>query len=103
MRHSSSVTCRLSLVIILFAYLTLAVAYSLISPLYEPSDELRHVRYVRHISAYRSLPVQGTGGPRAQSHHPPPFYYDPKTGERWQLIDTDGPTGIDRVLLSTVR
>ncbi len=56
------------------AYLGLALAYGLSSPLYEPTDELRHVRYVRHIAAYRSLPVQQAEGPRAQSHHPPLYY-----------------------------
>jgi hypothetical protein len=59
---------------VLVAYLTLAVAYSLASPIYEPTDELRHVRYVRHIATYRSLPVQRAGAPRAQSHHPPLYY-----------------------------
>jgi 4-amino-4-deoxy-L-arabinose transferase-like glycosyltransferase len=65
---------RWSLIVVLLAYLTLAVSYSLASPLYEPTDELRHFRYVRHLIVYRSLPVQTAEGPRAQSHHPP-FYY----------------------------
>jgi 4-amino-4-deoxy-L-arabinose transferase-like glycosyltransferase len=52
----------------------LAVAYSLASPLYEPTDELRHFRYVRHIAVYHALPVQSSEGPRAQSHHPPLYY-----------------------------
>jgi len=60
--------------LILGAYLALAVAYSLASPLYEPTDELRHFRYVRHIVVYHSLPVQQADAPRAQSHHPPLYY-----------------------------
>lgn len=60
--------------LILVAYLVLAVAYSLASPLYEPTDELRHFRYVRHLVVYRSLPVQQADAPRAQSHHPPLYY-----------------------------
>jgi hypothetical protein len=55
-------------------FIALAVAYSLASPLYEPTDELRHFRYVRHLIVYRSLPVQRAGTPRAQSHHPPLYY-----------------------------
>ena len=60
--------------VLLGAYLGLALAYGLASPLYEPTDELRHVRYVRHIAVYHSLPVQQAEGPRAQSHHPPLYY-----------------------------
>jgi len=60
--------------LILVAYLALAVAYSLASPLYEPTDELRHFRYVRHLIVYRNLPVQRPDAPRAQSHHPPLYY-----------------------------
>ena len=55
-------------------FILLATAYSLNSPLYEPTDELRHFRYVRHIAVYHSLPVQSVEGPRAQSHHPPLYY-----------------------------
>jgi 4-amino-4-deoxy-L-arabinose transferase-like glycosyltransferase len=59
--------------VVLAVFLTLAICYSLISPLYEPTDELRHFRYVRHIVAFHELPVQGAGA-RAQSHHPPLYY-----------------------------
>ncbi|MCK4470747.1 MAG: glycosyltransferase family 39 protein, partial [Anaerolineae bacterium] len=55
-------------------FIALAVAYSLASPLYEPTDELRHFRYVRHLIVYHSLPVQRADVPRAQSHHPPLYY-----------------------------
>jgi 4-amino-4-deoxy-L-arabinose transferase-like glycosyltransferase len=87
-------------VLILIAYVSLTVAYSLASPLYEPSDELRHFRYVRHVIVYHSLPVQTPEGPRAQSHHPPLYYvlgalaswwvdveqevyYDPPVNPKW--------------------
>jgi len=60
--------------LIVSLFIVLAVAYSLASPLYEPSDELRHFRYVRHLVVYRALPVQSAEGPRAQSHHPPLYY-----------------------------
>jgi 4-amino-4-deoxy-L-arabinose transferase-like glycosyltransferase len=60
--------------LVLCVYLLLATAYSLSSPIYEPTDELRHFRYVRHLIEYRSLPVQEADAPRAQSHHPPLYY-----------------------------
>lgn len=59
---------------LLITYGVLAVGYSCVGPLYESTDELRHVRYVRHIVTYRNLPVQRPGEPRAQSHHPPLYY-----------------------------
>ena len=65
---------RLACAVLLVAYLTLAVGYSLADPLYESTDELRHFRYVRHLVVYHSLPVQQPGAPRAQSHHPPLYY-----------------------------
>jgi 4-amino-4-deoxy-L-arabinose transferase-like glycosyltransferase len=65
---------RVALGVIILVYLALAVGYSLANPLYESTDELRHVRYVRHIATYGNLPVQRSGVPRAQSHHPPLYY-----------------------------
>jgi len=62
------------LILLLAAYLILAVAYSLAAPVYEPTDEIRHFRYVRHLITYRDLPAQHAEGPRAQSHHPPLYY-----------------------------
>ena len=63
-----------ALVGVLAIYVALAVTYGFSSPLYEPVDEIRHFRYVRHIIAYRSLPIQSAEGRRAQSHHPPLYY-----------------------------
>ena len=60
--------------LVLGAYMALTITYSLNSPLYESTDELRHFRYVRHIAVYYDLPVQQSGAPRAQSHHPPLYY-----------------------------
>ena len=65
---------RLAVSVLLVVYLGLAVGYSFANPLYESPDELRHVRYVRHIATYRDLPVQEAGAPRAQAHHPPLYY-----------------------------
>ena len=65
---------RFFLALLLTAYVALALGYSVVTPIYEPTDEIRHVRYVRHLSVYGGLPVQSGEGPRAQSHHPPLYY-----------------------------
>lgn len=60
--------------IILAAFILLAFASSVINPLHEATDELRHYRFVQHIVQFGSLPVQGELPCRAQGHHPPLFY-----------------------------
>ena len=68
---------RAALAVILVLYLALAVSYSLANPLYESTDELRHVRYVRHIAVHRELPVQ-----RAGALHPFPGRVREGSGDR---------------------
>jgi 4-amino-4-deoxy-L-arabinose transferase-like glycosyltransferase len=80
---------RLAFVVLVVVYLVLSVAYSLASPIYEPTDELRHVRYVRHIVTYRSLPMQRAGEPRAQSHHPPLYYALGALASCWVDVEKD--------------
>ncbi|MDY6878029.1 MAG: glycosyltransferase family 39 protein [Chloroflexota bacterium] len=70
-------------------FIALAVAYSLASPLYEPTDELRHFRYVRHLIVYRSLPVQRADVPRAQSHHPPLYYALGALASGWVPVEQE--------------
>jgi hypothetical protein len=82
-------TRRRLLVLLLIGYLGLAVAYSLANPLYEATDEVRHVRYVRHLVAYASLPEQVAEGPRAQSHHPPLYYALAALVSRWVPVAED--------------
>jgi len=77
------------LLLVLVAYVSLAVAYSLASPIYEPTDELRHFRYVRHLVAYHDLPVQSAEGPRAQSHHPPLYYALGALVSWWVPVEQD--------------
>lgn len=62
------------LALVLLLFIVLALAFSVVNPLHEATDELRHYRYVRYIVTERSLPVQGEGECRFQSHHPPLFY-----------------------------
>jgi 4-amino-4-deoxy-L-arabinose transferase-like glycosyltransferase len=80
---------RVALGVVMVAYLALAVGYSLADPLYESTDELRHVRYVRHIVTYRNLPVQTSGAPRAQSHHPPLYYALGALVSCWVPVEQD--------------
>jgi 4-amino-4-deoxy-L-arabinose transferase-like glycosyltransferase len=75
--------------VLLGLYLALAVSYSLADPVYESTDELRHFRYVRHLIAYRELPVQREGAPRAQSHHPPLYYALGALVSGWVPVEQD--------------
>ena len=84
-----STSPRLYLVLLLTLYVGLAVAYSLVTPMYEPTDEIRHIRYVRHLIAYGGLPVQSAEGPRAQSHHPPLYYAAGALASWWVPVDQD--------------
>lgn len=59
---------------ILLLFVLLALGYSVINPLHEATDELRHYRFVRYIAAYQRLPVQGQEPCRSQSLHPPLYY-----------------------------
>ncbi|MBN1953750.1 MAG: glycosyltransferase family 39 protein [Anaerolineae bacterium] len=63
-----------ALLAILLAFVVLAGAVSVVNPLFESTDEIRHYRYVRHLVVYRQLPVQGAEAARSQSHHPPLYY-----------------------------
>jgi hypothetical protein len=74
--------------IVLAAFILVGLAYSLINPLHEATDELRHYRFVRHIVERRSLPVQGDVGCSAQGHHPPLFYKLGAIATAW--VETGG-------------
>jgi 4-amino-4-deoxy-L-arabinose transferase-like glycosyltransferase len=80
---------RVALGLIVVTYVALAFGYSLADPLYESTDELRHVRYVRHIVTYGNLPVQRSDGPRAQSHHPPLYYALGALVSCWVPVEQD--------------
>lgn len=71
---------------ILLLFTILALAYSVVNPLHEATDELRHYRFVRYIAAQGRLPVQGQEPCRSQSHHPPLFYALGAVATGW--IDT---------------
>ncbi len=74
---------------ILLAFVFLSIASSVINPLFEATDELRHYRFVQHIIQLKRLPVQGELGCSAQGHHPPLFYALGALATFW--IDTGRP------------
>ncbi len=63
-----------SILAILAGFLLVSLAYSIINPPFEATDELRHFRFIRSLLTYRQLPVQGEEPCRSQSHHPPLYY-----------------------------
>ena len=65
---------RKAIILLLIAFVVLGVAYSVVNPLHESTDELRHYRFVRTIGTTGKLPVQGQEPCRSQSHHPPLYY-----------------------------
>jgi hypothetical protein len=77
---------KASLAIILGLFVLLAFVGSVINPLHEATDELRHYRFVQHIVQLRRLPVQGEMACQAQGHHPPLFYVLGAAATWW--IDT---------------
>jgi hypothetical protein len=71
---------------ILLAFLFLSLVYSIVNPLHEATDELRHYRFIQHIVQRGSLPVQGEMSCSAQGHHPPLYYAAAALVTSW--IDT---------------
>ncbi|GMQ78136.1 MAG: hypothetical protein BMS9Abin02_0634 [Anaerolineae bacterium] len=80
---------RWGIVTVLVIFLGLAGAYSLINPLQEATDELRHYRFVRILGTEGRLPVQGQEPCRAQGHHPPLFYALAALPTAWIETDSD--------------
>jgi len=69
---------RLGLALILAGFLVLATVYSLVTPLFEASDELWHYPMVKYLADHNfSLPVQDPATETAwrQEGGQPPLYY----------------------------
>ncbi|MCK4832124.1 MAG: phospholipid carrier-dependent glycosyltransferase, partial [Anaerolineales bacterium] len=68
---------RLSLVLVLAAFLILGIIYSSSVPIFEKPDELFHYFFVQHLLDERSLPVMGGPGEHLweQEGSQPPLYY----------------------------
>ena len=72
--HRSSHTYLL--LAILLGYLLLAVAFSVVTPIYETPDEIQHAFYVKHLADGRGLPVLDVASGRVWSEetYPPRPY-----------------------------
>ncbi len=70
-------------VLIIAAFAVLAVAYSIVNPMYESTDELHHYRYVQYLLATGQLPAQSEHGARIQAHHPPLYYVLAALASAW--------------------
>ncbi|NDJ55156.1 MAG: DUF2142 domain-containing protein [Chloroflexi bacterium] len=68
-------------------YLLLAVLFSVLNPIHEATDELRHFRYVRYIADFGELPVQSGEQGNAQAHHPPLYYASAALLSFWVSLD----------------
>ena len=75
--------------LLLCAFIGLGAVYSVVNPLFEATDELRHYRFVRTLIANRALPVQGQEPCRSQSHHPPLYYVLGALATAWIQSDHD--------------
>ncbi|MEJ2149264.1 MAG: glycosyltransferase family 39 protein [Chloroflexota bacterium] len=64
-------------------YLGLGLAFSIINPIHEATDELRHYRYVRYLADFGQLPVQSGEAGNAQAHHPPLYYATAALASFW--------------------
>ena len=71
------------ILLILLTFFVLATGVSVVNPLFESTDEIRHYRYIRHLVVRHSLPVQGKETIRSQSHHPPLYYFLSALASGW--------------------
>jgi hypothetical protein len=72
---------------ILTAFIVLAVGYSVITPLYEPTDEVGHFRYIEYLRIFHQLPAPRVNGVLIQSHHPPLFHAAAALVSAWVPLD----------------
>lgn len=66
-----------ALLVILVLFVLLGILYSVITPIFEASDELWHYPFVKHLADGGGLPVQRRDqlGPWRQEGSQPPLYY----------------------------
>ncbi|MGH2522038.1 MAG: ArnT family glycosyltransferase, partial [Anaerolineales bacterium] len=62
-------------------YLILALAYNFVFPPFEPTDEMAHFRYVRHLIEQRRFPVAQPDD--TSEYHQPPLYYALAAAVSW--------------------
>ena len=66
-----------AIVLILAAFIALGITYSVVTPIFEASDELWHYPFVKHLADGNGLPVQDASAdqPWRQEGGQPPLYY----------------------------
>ena len=64
---------RIGFAAVLLGYVVLALAYSVVNPLFESPDELNHYDFVRYLIDRHELPVQTLG--KLTEYFEPPLYY----------------------------
>ena len=64
---------HLAALAIMLTYVVLAVAYSMVTPLWEAPDEVGHAGFILHLRQTHTLPVQRIGD-LGSAHHPPLYY-----------------------------
>jgi len=81
-RHVPRLTTRLSIAILVVAYLALALTFTLLTRAYEADDESAHTDYVEYIVQHHSIPHIGVAN--GGESHQPPLYYLLEAG--WQQL-----------------
>jgi len=66
-----------AIALILATFIVLGITYSLVTPIFEASDELWHYPFVKHLADGNDLPVQDASAdqPWRQEGSQPPLYY----------------------------
>ena len=66
-----------AIALILIAFIALGITYSVVTPIFEASDELWHYPFVKHLADGNGLPVQDASidQPWRQEGSQPPLYY----------------------------
>ncbi len=77
MSWSLALKRRWPIIVILAAFVFLGALYSLVTPIFEASDELWHYPFVKHLADGGGLPVQDPANPQLwrQEGSQPPLYY----------------------------
>ena len=90
------ITAHCAIVIVLAAYIALATAYSIATPLFEAPDEQWHFAFVQYVAQGRGLPVQKPGQSdhfaRQEASQPPLYYLTAALATFW--VDTSDFPGI---------
>jgi 4-amino-4-deoxy-L-arabinose transferase-like glycosyltransferase len=71
--HSMNPPRWIGIQIVLIGYVCLALAYSVVNPLFESPDELNHFDFVRYLIDRHELPVLTLG--KQSEYFEPPLYY----------------------------